>query len=154
MLAQKIMAIYPAIKKSDFGPMGVIRLQDDGNGPYIAAWNYAGLEQPTQEQLDAASGEAPPAVPESITRRQCALGLLSAGIITGQEAVEMARAGVPPAAVQAVFDAMQEPQKTITLIDFAAANYYRSNPLVPSLMTANGMQESDVDAFFVAAASL
>ena len=98
--------------------------------------------------------EPPPVVPESITRRQCALQLLAVGMITSAEAVEMARAGIPPASVQAAFDAMQEPGRTVSLIDFAAANYYRNNKLIPDLMAANGMEPADVDQFFIAASAL
>jgi len=97
--------------------------------------------------------EPPPPVPATITRRQCALQLLTIGMITGPEAVEMTRSGLPPASVQAAFDQMPEPNRTMVLIDFAAANYYRASPLIPSLVASAGMTEADVDAFFIAAAA-
>lgn len=41
-LWEQIMAIYPELTHDDFLTRGCIRLQDDsdGQGAYIAAWNY------------------------------------------------------------------------------------------------------------------
>lgn len=99
-------------------------------------------------------GSTDPVVPDTITRRQCALQLLTMQMISADEALVMTRDGTPPAAVQAAFDEMPEPNRTMAMIDFAAINYYRSNQLIPSLMQANGMTEADVDAFFMAASAL
>jgi hypothetical protein len=96
----------------------------------------------------------PPEVPAQITRRQCAMMMLSQNMITGQEAISMTQSGIPPANVQAYFDAMPEPQRTMAIIDFAAINYFRDNPLLADLMIANGMTEQQVDQFFIDAASL
>ena len=55
MLYDKIIAIYPNLKPSDFyQPNGTILLQNDsdGKGDYIKFWNHPSLPQPTQEQLD------------------------------------------------------------------------------------------------------
>lgn len=90
-----------------------------------------------------------PAIPESITRRQCAIQLLTLEMITAAEAIEMSRSGMPPASVQSAFDKMPDPKKTMALIDFAATSYYRSNPLIPSLMEADGMTNEQVDQFFI-----
>lgn len=54
---EKIMAIYPQLKSSDFGPFGgTIILQDDsdGKGDYIKEWNHTTLKRPTEKQLKAA----------------------------------------------------------------------------------------------------
>ena len=51
-LYHKIISIYPEL--SDYGfAFGDIRLQNDGQGDYIAKWEHPTLAQPTQEQLDA-----------------------------------------------------------------------------------------------------
>jgi len=94
------------------------------------------------------------AVPEAITRRQCALQLKALGMITGTEAVAMARAGTPPAAIQAYSDTLGEEERIHAEIDFAATSYFRTNPLIGALLAANGMSETDADAFFIAAAGL
>jgi hypothetical protein len=97
---------------------------------------------------------APPVVPESITRRQCALQLLAMGMITGPEAVAMTRDGTPPAMVQAYIDALPEAEKYRAEIDFAAVAYFRANPLLESIMAASGSTPEQLDQFFVAAAAL
>lgn len=96
-----------------------------------------------------------PRVPQSISRRQCALQLLAIGMISGPEAVEMTRNGTPPASVQNYIDALpDESHRYIALINFAAMEYHRSNPLLNELMAANGGTPESIDAFFVAAAAL
>lgn len=53
-LAQQIAALCPnAVPNVDYW------LQDDGNGPYIKWWTYAGAPQPTAAQLAAAQPPAP-----------------------------------------------------------------------------------------------
>ena len=98
----------------------------------------------------------PPVVPAptSITRRQCALQLRTAGMITMAEAKAMTKDGTPPTSIQGYFDQMTAEQKDLAEIDFAAVNYYRENPLITALMTANGLTEADIDNFFIAAAQL
>lgn len=98
----------------------------------------------------------PPAVPEIITRRQCALQLLAMQTITPEEALAMTKSADLPAAVAAVFDSavqngsMTADQRILAEIDFAAANYYRSN----SLLSLMGLTEEQIDQFFIAAAQL
>ena len=53
-LYQKILTIYPQLISTDF--IGSIRIQDDGGGAYIAQWNHE-LPQPTQQELDAITGD-------------------------------------------------------------------------------------------------
>lgn len=57
-LYDKIKAIYPDLQDADF--VDTIRLQNDsdGRGDYIAKWEHPTLPRPTQEQLDAAGGQA------------------------------------------------------------------------------------------------
>jgi hypothetical protein len=50
MLYDKIMALYPELTEKYF--LTVIRLQNDGRGDYIAAWNHPTLPRPTEEQLN------------------------------------------------------------------------------------------------------
>lgn len=107
-----------------------------------------------EEEAEADANIPGPFIPESITRRQCAVMMLSQNMITGQEAILMTQSGIPPANVQTYFDAMPEPQRTMAIIDFAATNYFRDNPLLADLMAANGMTEQQVDQFFIGAASL
>lgn len=100
--------------------------------------------------------EPPPPVPESITRRQCALQLLAMQTITDVEALAMTKSGDVPAAIMAVLDqavangTMTPEQKILAEIDFAAANYYRSN----SLISMMGLSSEQIDQFFIAAAKL
>ena len=109
----------------------------------------------TPEQIAAVLEERRKAqVPESITRRQCAMQMFSSGLISGEEAVTMAQSGIPPAAVLVYINTLTEPQRTMALIDFAAMNYYRANLLLAALMAANGMTEIQVDDFFTAASKL
>jgi hypothetical protein len=51
-LYEKVLVIYPELADYSFA-FGDIRLQNDGEGDYIAVWNHPTLAQPTQEQLDA-----------------------------------------------------------------------------------------------------
>ena len=44
-LYEKIMALYPDLKPSDFST--VIKLQNDGGEDYIAEWNHPTFPKPT-----------------------------------------------------------------------------------------------------------
>jgi hypothetical protein len=109
-------------------------------------WNGSSFVEPV----------ASPIVPESITRRQCALQLLAIAQITTQEALNMTKTAAVPDAIAAVFDAQvasgawTTDQRILAEIDFAADNYYRSN----SLLGLMGLTEQELDAFFIAAAQL
>jgi hypothetical protein len=48
---EKIKTIYPELTDEDFSPRGTIRLQDDGQGAYIAKWEHPTLAKPTDEEL-------------------------------------------------------------------------------------------------------
>jgi hypothetical protein len=47
---EKIIALYPELTNFDFST-GVITLQDDGQGAYIAKWEHPTLPRPTDEEL-------------------------------------------------------------------------------------------------------
>lgn len=55
-LHEKILTIYPELIGYDFA-FGSIRLQNDGDGDYIHTWNHPTLSQPTQQELDAVTGD-------------------------------------------------------------------------------------------------
>lgn len=91
----------------------------------------------------------PPAVPESITRRQCALQLWDMNFISVDEAIAMAKTADMPTIIYELLSKELDAQSFVRAqIDFAAANYYRSNSLLPML----GMKEEEIDQFFIAAA--
>jgi hypothetical protein len=48
-LIEKIKTLYPELQDTDF--MFKIKLQNDGNGDYIAEWQHPTLPRPTEEQL-------------------------------------------------------------------------------------------------------
>jgi len=51
---EKIIKLYPELTAEDFSPRGTIRLQNDGDGDYIAKWEHPTLARPTEQQLDGA----------------------------------------------------------------------------------------------------
>ncbi len=120
----------------------------DGIESYGFGWTWNG-------SIFIAPASTPP-VPESITRRQCALQLLAIAQVTSQEALDMTKTGTVPAAISAVFDAQvasgawTSEQRTLAEIDFAADNYYRSN----SLLGIMGLTDEEIDQFFIAAGQL
>jgi hypothetical protein len=50
-LYEKIVALYSQLTPEDFSSRGTIRLQDDGQGAYIAKWEHPTLAKPTDEEL-------------------------------------------------------------------------------------------------------
>jgi hypothetical protein len=54
-LYEKIISIYPELIASDFRQdaflNGIITLQNDGDGDYIAKWEHPTLAKPTDEEL-------------------------------------------------------------------------------------------------------
>lgn len=97
------------------------------------------------------AGIAPP--PNTISRRQCAAELFAEGTISAEEAIAMTATATPPAAVEAVLATIPEPDQTFARLEFAAANYDRTNALVGAVMTALGKSDEDRDAFFRASAT-
>ena len=47
---EKILKLYPELADFDFAS-GVIILQNDGQGDYIAKWEHPTLAKPTDEEL-------------------------------------------------------------------------------------------------------
>ena len=90
----------------------------------------------------------PPPVPQSITRRQCAIELRERQLITPLEALNMTRTGTPPAMIQSIFDDMVENDRILAETDFAADTYMRTNPLLIQIMTSTGATAEDIDDFF------
>ena len=104
-------------------------------------------ERIAQHEAEAAMA----AVPKSITRRQCALQLLTMNYITAQEALAMAKTGEVPSTIDAVLSqAFQGDALVRAHIDFAADNYYRNNELL-ALM---GLTSEQLDHFFITASQL
>lgn len=95
----------------------------------------------------------PPPVPQSITRRQCAIELRERQLITPLEALNMTKTATPPAMIQTIFDSMQESDGIIAETDFAADTYMRNNQLLIQIMTATGATSDQIDDFFRQAAS-
>jgi len=91
-------------------------------------------------------------VPASISRRQCAKGMLGRSLISGSEALAMTQTGAMPAMVDAMVAG--QPNETLIRIDFAADTYERGNPLLNQLMTGAGYSASEIDDFFREAAGL
>ena len=113
------------------------------------------LVQPFVTMFNAAAPvAAPPPVPQSISRRQCARQLFAMGMITGAEAVAMTRNGTPPAMVQTYLDTLPEADRYVAEMDFAADTYLRVNLLLNAIMAAGKHSPADVDQFFIAAAML
>jgi len=49
-LHDKLISLYPELKTYNFA-FGDIKLQNDGQGDYIAKWEHPTLQRPTDEQL-------------------------------------------------------------------------------------------------------
>lgn len=92
-------------------------------------------------------------VPAAISRRQCALEMHTRALITDAEALTMVTTGAPPALVETQIAAMPAGDRLGARIDFAAASYERANPLLVSLMEANGSTPEQIDDFFRSAAA-
>ena len=95
----------------------------------------------------------PPPVPQSITRRQCAIELRERTLITPLEALNMTKTAAPPAMIQSIFDAMTENNRILAETDFAADTYERSNQLLIQVMTSSGATEEEIDDFFRSAST-
>ena len=49
-LYEKILSLYPELADYDFA-FGAIKLQNAGDGDYIAKWEHPTLPRPTDEEL-------------------------------------------------------------------------------------------------------
>lgn len=133
-----------------------------GDFKYPANWtalatpqDFARIGMESYEVADVETPTTTSYVPESITRRQCALQLLNEGMITVTEAKAMVKTGdMPTMVANLVSQLSTQDERDRAEIDFAADSYLRSNPLLVGLMTAAGATEADIDQFFVDAAVL
>lgn len=116
------------------------------------AWVLETVPAPSDPPA-AAEPDPASSVPNTISRRQCAAELFAEGLITGTEAIAMTATATPPTVVETVLVAIPEPGQTFARLEFAAANYDRTNALVGAVMTALGKDAEARDAFFRAAAA-
>jgi hypothetical protein len=98
---------------------------------------------------------APPPVPDAISRRQLLIALAQAKLITEAEALAAAKTGEVPAAIDAVFAALPKDQALAAQITWATMTVVeRAHPLVQALIDARVATAEQVDALFQAAAKL
>jgi hypothetical protein len=98
---------------------------------------------------------APPPVPDVISRRQLLIALTAAGLITEAEALAAAQIGAVPAAIDAFFSTLPPAQQTAARITWATMTQVeRHHPLVQGVINANLATAEQVDELFRAAANL
>jgi hypothetical protein len=98
---------------------------------------------------------APPPVPEVISRRQLLIALVAAGLITETEALAAAQTGAVPAAIDAFFGTLPSAQQIAARITWATMTVVeRHHPLVHAVIDAQLATAEQVDALFTAAAAL
>jgi hypothetical protein len=98
---------------------------------------------------------APPPVPEVISRRQFLLALHASGLVTEQEVLAAAQTGAVPAAIDAFFATLPPAQQTAARITWATMTQVeRHHPLVQAVIDAQLATAEQVDALFSAAANL
>ena len=81
MLAEKIKVLRPDLTGGDF--LDRVKLQDDGDGPYIAEWNLPG-KKPSAEDLAAVNVPVKIKKPP-ITIESLADALVRKGVLTENE---------------------------------------------------------------------
>jgi len=116
---------------------------DGGNADYQAYLSW--LDEGNEPEPYVAP---PPPVPQSITRRQCAIELRERTMISAQEALNMTKYGDVPTMISQLFAQMADEDRIIAETDFAADTYMRTNPSLISIMTQSGSTEEDIDQFF------
>jgi hypothetical protein len=95
-------------------------------------------------------GPIEPSVPANISPRQLILGLLSAGLISADEALAAAKGGVMPAAVAAVVQSLPADKRTVAEVTWARMTVVeRSDPLVGLLAQSAGKTEEDINQYFI-----
>lgn len=136
-----------SFSKEDYYSAAINKIERD-----INLWQQQ-FSRVTERFIPATKEIASSSVPSSITRRQCALEMQERGMITGQEALDMTKSGTVPFFISSVFAGMPEEDRIKAEIDFAAAAYFRDNPLLISLMKSTGANTQDIDNFFISAYS-
>lgn len=102
----------------------------------------------TALRINSATGEAEtvtvpdpaPAIPATVSMRQARLALLGAGLLAN---------------VDAAIATMPSPQKEAAQIDWEyATEVRRSSPLIDALGPALGLNDTQIDVLFIAAAAI
>lgn len=117
--------------------------------PYMVCyWDSATGTQAEREataeetqEIDALKAAAiAPVVPQVVTKKQARLALQHAGLLSQ---------------VQPLINALAEPAKTLTQIEWDDSDTYeRNNPYLISLGTALGLTSYQIDTLFITASSL
>jgi hypothetical protein len=98
---------------------------------------------------------APPPVPNVITRRQLLIALAQAKLITEAEALAAAKTGEVPAVINKVFTALPKEQALAAQITWAAMTVVeRDHPLIQAVIDAKIATPEQIDALFRAANNL
>lgn len=85
----------------------------------------------------------------TMSPRQLFIGLLAEGFITEAEAIDAARTGAVPAAVEAVIATLGATDQAAARITWARMGVVeRTDPLVGMLALAAGQTDAQIDAFF------
>uniref|UniRef100_UPI003569CBFE hypothetical protein n=1 Tax=Phaeovulum sp. TaxID=2934796 RepID=UPI003569CBFE len=126
--------------------------------PAQAGWSsaqgYTLSEAPAPEPVEPSPEELRAAMPP-LSRRQVFIGLHRSGLISGPEATAAARTGEVPAAIEAVFATLPEPEATDARITFAAfTQAFRLDPTTLLLQAAGQLSDAELDEFFVAFAEV
>ncbi|CAK0770069.1 hypothetical protein WCLP8_4470001 [uncultured Gammaproteobacteria bacterium] len=116
---------------------------------------------PTRVWDTVAAAPQPPApdmvdwVPPAISKRQLLLASWQEGLITEAEAIAAASTGALPAAISAALTSLTADQQIAFRITWAAmVQVDRSNPFVPIMAQAFGKDDTEIDQFFLDAATL
>ncbi len=173
-MAMRIVYVKPGGRVGVLLPAEGFRLRGESDGDFAARLvakdlppdtEYAVVDEgdlPDRSTRDAWAlvdgnvivGVAPAGpVPESITRRQCALEMEARALISLQEADAMAADGTAPAFVAALFGQLGQEQQLRAQIDFRAGTYERANTLLGTLMALAGYDSGEADDFFRSAAA-
>lgn len=119
-------------------------------GQEVIARHYEREGDQVVEVLDLA-----PVVPSSLTRAQLLLGLLSANLITADEAIAAAQTGAVPAFIVSHFEAMQDPDRTAAYVKWASSPaFHRADPLLLAMAQATGITSAQLDQYFIQAAAM
>jgi hypothetical protein len=98
---------------------------------------------------------APPPVPEVISRRQLLIALAAAGLIDTGEAIAAAKTGEVPPLIDTVFAALPPNQEFAARITWATMTQVeRAHPLVQAIIDAQLVTAEQVDDLFRTAAQL
>jgi hypothetical protein len=95
----------------------------------------------------------PVIVPDTISRRQCATKLKRIGLISQEEAVAMAANATVPAFIQSFFAKMDPEARDDAELLMTAQEFKRNNPVLVAAFHAGGMKDTDIDDFFISAAT-